>query len=126
MKKEKPSWPELLGAGLSGVAGAFLPDIIEPATNPNHRSFFHSISFMGAAGSPAWLWARCSRNERIRFAEECEARANAMGDGPEKISLELQAILHRFLAGALLGLILGYASHLAADAATPKGLPFLK
>jgi len=126
MKKKKLSWPELLGAGLSGVAGAFLPDIIEPATSPNHRSFFHSLTFMGVAGPLVWSRAWHIRDEQVRIAEEWELRANAIGEGPEKISCELRAILHRFLAGALPGLILGYASHLAADAATPRGLPFLK
>lgn len=29
------------------VIGA-LPDILEPATNPNHRDFFHSVVFGGA------------------------------------------------------------------------------
>jgi membrane-bound metal-dependent hydrolase YbcI (DUF457 family) len=126
MKKEKLSWPELLGAGLSGVVGAFLPDIIEPATSPNHRSFFHSVTFMGVAGPLVWSRVWHIRDEQVRIAEECELRANAMWDGPEKTSWKLKALLHRFLAGVLPGLILGYASHLAADATTPKGLPFLK
>ena len=50
IKEEKPSLPELIGAGLSGAAGSLLPDLIEPATNPNHRSFFHSVSFAAVAG----------------------------------------------------------------------------
>jgi len=125
IKEEKPSWPELIGAGLSGAAGSLLPDLIEPATNPNHRSFFHSVSFVAVAGPPAGSWAWRFRDEQIRRAEECESRANAALDGFEKILWKLQALLHKFLAGVLPGLILGYASHLAADALTPKGLPFL-
>ena len=35
------------GAGIGAVAGV-LPDIIEPATNPNHRKLFHSV-LTGAA-----------------------------------------------------------------------------
>jgi hypothetical protein len=125
IKEEKTSLPELFGAGLSGVAGAFLPDIIEPATNPNHRSFFHSVSFVGVAGPPAWSYAWRVKDEQIRQAEDCEVRANAMQDGFEKILWKLRALLHRLLAGLLPGLVLGYASHLAADAITPMGLPFL-
>lgn len=117
--------PELFGAGLSGVAGALLPDIIEPATSPNHRSFFHSVSFVVIAGPPSWSYAWRIKDEQIRLAEDCEARANAMQDGFEKSLWKLQAILHRFLAGLLPGLVLGYASHLLADSVTPKGLPFL-
>lgn len=35
---------------LAGTAAAFLtklPDILEPATSPNHRQFFHSVAFAG-------------------------------------------------------------------------------
>jgi len=35
---------------LGGTAAAFLtklPDILEPATSPNHRQFFHSLTFAG-------------------------------------------------------------------------------
>ncbi len=40
-----------LCAGVGAVA-ATLPDIIEPATNPNHRGFFHSV---GAGAAVAWI-----------------------------------------------------------------------
>lgn len=42
--KQRPA--DIFEAFLSLVGGAFvglLPDIIEPATNPNHRGIFHSI-----------------------------------------------------------------------------------
>src|SRR5262245_39014458 len=93
IKEEKPSWPELVGAG-----GSLLPDLIEPATNPNHRSCFHSVSFASVAGPAAGSWAWRFRDEQIRRAEECESRANATLDGFEKILWRLQALLHRFLA----------------------------
>lgn len=38
----------LQGAATSMAAGGLIgmvPDLIEPPTNPNHRSFFHSIGF---------------------------------------------------------------------------------
>lgn len=30
---------------IGGLVTSTLPDILEPATNPNHRAFFHSIAF---------------------------------------------------------------------------------
>lgn len=36
----------LFAAGGAGIAA--LPDIIEPADNPNHRAMFHSLAFAGA------------------------------------------------------------------------------
>lgn len=35
----------LLHASL-GFSASIIPDILEPATNPNHRNFFHSITFL--------------------------------------------------------------------------------
>lgn len=34
-------------AGLAGSIIGLLPDLIEPATNPNHRKFFHSAIMTG-------------------------------------------------------------------------------
>lgn len=43
-------WCELaINMGL-GFALASLPDWIEPATNPNHRKFFHSLAMAGLVG----------------------------------------------------------------------------
>lgn len=35
---------EVVGSAIAGAGAAILPDIFEPATNPNHRSFFHSVA----------------------------------------------------------------------------------
>jgi len=42
-KEERFSFVELFIATLLGITFACLPDILEPASNPNHRQFFHSI-----------------------------------------------------------------------------------
>jgi len=39
----------ILGAILAALA-TNLPDFLEPATNPSHRQFFHSVAFAGAVG----------------------------------------------------------------------------
>ncbi|MDD4894181.1 MAG: metal-dependent hydrolase [Candidatus Omnitrophica bacterium] len=46
--KKKEDWTLLgvAGAILLGMFIALLPDIIEPAVNPNHRQFFHSLAFL--------------------------------------------------------------------------------
>jgi hypothetical protein len=39
-------------AGNGGAtAMSCLPDILEPATSPNHRKFFHSVVFAAAVGA---------------------------------------------------------------------------
>lgn len=34
---------KVIGIGLLGAIAGILPDVLEPATNPNHRSICHSI-----------------------------------------------------------------------------------
>jgi membrane-bound metal-dependent hydrolase YbcI (DUF457 family) len=47
-------WSEMLGKSLLGGAiGSFcgvLPDLLEPATSPRHRKFFHSLTAASAIG----------------------------------------------------------------------------
>lgn len=42
----KPLWGALLSAACTNI-----PDLLEPATHPHHRQFFHSLVF---AGFTAW------------------------------------------------------------------------
>jgi len=50
----KFDWGEFIAKSLAGGGiGAFcgvLPDIIEPASSPNHRKFFHSVTAASAIG----------------------------------------------------------------------------
>jgi inner membrane protein len=48
--QEAKAGPPTLRPFAGGVAAVFftnLPDILEPATSPNHRGFFHSLAFVG-------------------------------------------------------------------------------
>lgn len=97
---EKPpeNLSELFALLIAGGTGARLPDLIEPASNPNHRAFFHSAVVLTAAVYCAyrlWQW-------------EPE-------DDAEKI-----------LKWLGLGLTIGYVSHLALDATTPKSIPLIR
>lgn len=86
----------VFGAIMGAFAGK-LPDIFEPALNPNHRQFFHSIAFLGAAGYS------------LKKVYDWEPQ-----DGLQKAIRMLV-----LCAGA------GYISHLLLDATTPKCLPLL-
>ncbi len=93
--KGKPVNP-LLAIGASTVF-AKLPDWIEPATNPHHRQFFHSITFLAMLGyglKKTHDWKpEDTGGQILRFLALC--------------------------AGA------GYISHLALDGFTPRSLPLL-
>ena len=74
-----------------------LPDLLEPASNPHHRQFFHSValgSLVATAGIKLYQWE------------------------PED---EWEQILRQIL---LVGCG-GYLVHLVADSFTPRGLPLL-
>lgn len=89
----------LLGTLLTGsaIAASKLPDILEPAIHSHHRKFCHSfLVLFGTIGAAVWLW-----HWRPATAEERRLRA------------------------VVLGALVGYSSHLAMDATTPRCLPLV-
>lgn len=82
----------LLGAGIGALA-ASLPDLLEPATSPNHRQFFHSITILYGIAVGGMKLDKSTLDEESK-----------------KI---------------LMMAIVGYGSHLFADAGTPRGLRLL-
>lgn len=101
---------EVLGGILGGYCGGRLPDVIEPPTSPRHRQTAHSWTIgIGTAFSalqilPQW---------------QCSIR-----DFGKERSPEIQFLCH-VAAGTLMGVAVGYVSHLALDSVTPSGLPNL-
>lgn len=93
-KNQNYSLEEILVAATGGGISGVMPDQIEPARTPNHRSFFHSAT-TGAA-----LTKANTELDNLNLTEK------------QKIGLKSISV--------------GYLSHLAADATTPKGLPLLK
>ncbi|MEK7449842.1 MAG: metal-dependent hydrolase [Planctomycetota bacterium] len=47
IKKEPVTFGGVVKSVAVGGTAGILPDLIEPATNPNHRQFFHSLVFLG-------------------------------------------------------------------------------
>jgi inner membrane protein len=88
------------GALLGGTGGyifACLPDWIEPATNPNHRQFFHSVAFgvvLGIGLYKLYKWEPETAIEEV-------VRVTAL------------------VAGA------AYFVHLFLDSTTPRSLPLV-
>jgi membrane-bound metal-dependent hydrolase YbcI (DUF457 family) len=75
-----------------------LPDILEPAFNPNHRQFFHSFGFAGLLGY-------CLYQLHQKWQPQ---------DDDEKLIKNVALI-----AGS------AYLIHLAMDSTTPKSLPLI-
>jgi membrane-bound metal-dependent hydrolase YbcI (DUF457 family) len=83
---------------IGGVFGAFsarLPDVLEPATSPNHRQTFHSLLCAGLVGYGLYKVAKWK---------------------PETKGDELLRLL-LLIGGA------AYLSHLVLDGLTPQSLP---
>ncbi len=104
---------EFIGATLAGIVTAKLPDLIEPANHPNHRSTFHSVTFSTTALPVAWQWAQCKREGYIKLADECTTQVAQAISEQEKMMWQQRAFWHKVAAGALLGIVPGYASHLS-------------
>ena len=84
-------------AGLATALTTCLPDILEPATSPNHRQFFHSV---------VWASLIVAGMSKLREWQPTE---------PGEILLKELVMC----AAA------GYLIHLALDALTKKSLPLL-
>ncbi|MBI2655503.1 metal-dependent hydrolase [Candidatus Woesearchaeota archaeon] len=59
--------PGLLGMGLAGGVAGLLPDIIEPATSPNHRGLAHSIAALAVIGSSI---GKLHENQNLEAAQK--------------------------------------------------------
>jgi len=100
-----------------------MPDVLEPATLPNHRKFAHSLVTAGAltlAKVAEWQ-ADCRR----RSAAHGEAALSLLRRSKARTDAELAAVRWSFLAGLIAGFFAGYASHLVLDAATTRSLPLI-
>lgn len=110
-------------AAIGGVIGGIAPDFLEPATCPTHRKAFHSLA---AGGGLIVAWASELRANCYARAADCDHRASVAVEGSDdRRANQLKAFFWRALAALIIGFLAGYASHLALDAGTRRGLPLL-
>jgi len=122
----QPTWhvvAETAGGVLAGIVGGIVPDGIDTPSNPWHRAEAHSIAISGIAGrfvsSQLPRWQASLRAQADRYAVMRVHSSSPL----EQFFLWLAECACRFLAGAIAGLLAGYASHLVLDAFTPRSLP---
>jgi hypothetical protein len=126
MSYGQPAWhvvAETAGGALGGIVGGVLPDWIDTPSSPWHRAEAHSMAITGFAGRlvsqhlPTWqAWLR---SQAVHYSA---MRAQS----PSPVAQFWFWLLEwgcRLLAGALAGLMAGYASHLILDSLTPRSLP---
>jgi hypothetical protein len=116
---------EAVGGIVGGIGGGLLPDVIDVPRSPRHRAEAHSLSITGTVGrfvsEQLPLWQASLRNRAEYYAQMRTASSEFL----PQISYSFLELLFRCLAGALAGLLAGYASHLALDSLTPSCLPIL-
>jgi hypothetical protein len=114
---------EALLVSIGAILGGVAPDVIEPATSPQHRSTFHSVVVGGAgvAALAAQFRSRC-----IESANECDLQASDPTLTPQiRANAFRRAAAWRGVSALVLGFALGYASHLILDGGTSDGLCIL-
>jgi len=124
----QPVWhvvAETAGGIVGGIAGGIVPDRIGTPSSPWHRAEAHSVALTGFAGRvvsqqlPSWQAA-------LRSQADHYAAMRAQSSFPlQQFFLWLAECACRFLAGTIVGVLAGYASHLVLDALTPMSLPLI-
>lgn len=116
---------EAVGGLVGGISGGLFPDWIDTPDSPRHRAEAHSLSITGSVGYfvsdklPTW---QASLRDKAQYYAQLRAASHAL---LPQIGYGFLEFLFRFLAGAIAGLLAGYASHLALDSVTPSSLPIL-
>jgi len=116
---------ESLGGALGGAWGGRLPDLIEPALHPGHRSVAHALAPAGIAGAAVVPRLRAGQQHVRERAGRCRARRDTATNALKQFLWWLAEVACRIAAGAMAGVAAGYASYLLLDAGTPRGLPLL-
>lgn len=101
-----PRVGELVSGVLCGVAGASLPDTIEPADHPHHRNTAHSHLMLATTATIAVTGASLLEGVPVHADPVAQFLRDLMRSVPMTLAV-------------------GYGSHLASDATTPRGLPLV-
>lgn len=87
---------ELCLYSVGGAVAGVLPDVLEPATNPNHRSLFHSFT---------------------TFSMIIKGNSSIWNESNQTLTKDRKVVISILSAA--------YCSHLITDSFTTKGLPLL-
>ncbi|OGH05748.1 MAG: hypothetical protein A2W22_02360 [Candidatus Levybacteria bacterium RBG_16_35_11] len=71
IKEESPNLIEALLSLTGGAIVGLLPDLLEPARNPNHRSLFHSsviLALIAYGNYRVWQNGNLSENQKLALS----------------------------------------------------------
>jgi hypothetical protein len=116
---------EAVGGAIGGYFGGKTPDILEPAIHGWHRDICHSWTVGGLVAKGVTTLGRWEKDCRDRAADFRRRRLAAGVPPLTAFFYWLAEMFWNLAAGFVAGFGAGYLSHLALDAATPRGLPIL-
>jgi membrane-bound metal-dependent hydrolase YbcI (DUF457 family) len=70
-RRENPTIRGALGSVVLGGFAGVLPDLLEPATSPNHRSFFHSsilVSALAYGNQKLWQSRTLTSDQKLAIS----------------------------------------------------------
>ena len=126
---EKNPWARALigvGGGIGGYWGGRMPDLIDPPTSPNHRSWGHGVLPVSATFGSAISRAQRFEKDLLRYASNLGTAAGEAETFIDRLLLTAGQALALLVAGAIPGFAAGYVSHLALDLTTAKRLPLVR
>lgn len=74
-RNQNPEPEEILVAAVGGAGTGVTPDVIEPADNPHHREFFHSLLLGAGVGKGV------QEIDRLALTEKQKAMATSLSAG---------------------------------------------
>jgi len=118
---------ETVGLAIGGGLGGRLPDFIEPAHQPNHRHFAHSVTLGAIMALALAAYGQPVRNALREIGTDVLGwQAEYDQESWEWWGLGIVGLLIFVMSGFVSGVPVGYLSHLGLDQVkSRRGLPLL-
>ena len=114
-----------IGGSIGGRFGGRFPDVLEPASWPDHRHVCHSVAFgVGLGGVSYPVIKKWENHFHQKALEYRHARHHGQNSRGQEILLVLRELFMEIVAGLPAGFVAGYTSHLVLDA-REGGIPLV-
>lgn len=123
-EEQKEHGPVLLVSSLvAGGIGGRIPDWLEPAIHPKHRSVYHSVAAGCVVALGLGLTIKAvTELPRLRSGRKT-SHTQQTPKATRNSGLSLKQIA---IATVVIAALVGILSHLAVDSGTPDGLPMVR
>lgn len=116
---------ETVGGFVAGQYAGTWADALEPATSSYHRDFCHALAPTAYAATFVFKQVESIQTYFRTQAYECFQLAASTEDGLQQFLNIVAGLLLHGAAGAVPAIAASYISHIALDAASPRGVPLI-